>query len=124
MYRYSCSGLFYRSCTDSTDYDTTDSYPAAMQNTFRSFPTDSGGGSYTAVKESYSNSIEIIGETGRPGVKRRRVQHDGSDVSFKMTYRIAGNFRLEKIFAFFAQAHRGRKFFRQIILPSEKILSR
>ena len=29
-----------------------------------------------------------------------------------LLYRIAGNFRLEKIFAFFAQARRGRKFFR------------
>ena len=29
----------------------------------------------------------------------------------KCRYRIAGNFRLEKIFAFFAQARRGRKFF-------------
>ena len=37
-------------------------------------------------------------------------------------YRIAGNFRLEKIFAFFAQACCGRKFFRQIILPSENFV--
>ena len=34
-------------------------------------------------------------------------------------YCIAGNFRLEKIFAFFVQARRGRIFFRRIILPSE-----
>ena len=38
-------------------------------------------------------------------------------------YRIAGNFRLEKIFAFFAQARRGRKFFRRIILPSENFVT-
>ena len=38
-------------------------------------------------------------------------------------YRIAGNFRLEKIFAFFAQVHRGRKYFRRIILPSENFVT-
>ena len=38
-------------------------------------------------------------------------------------YCISGNFRLEKIFAFFAQAHRGRKFFRRIILPSENFVT-
>ena len=36
-------------------------------------------------------------------------------------YRIAGNFRLEKIFA---QARRGRKCFRRIILPSENFVTR
>ena len=40
-----------------------------------------------------------------------------------ITYRIAGNFRLEKIFTFFAQACRGRKFFRRIILPSENFVT-
>ena len=41
----------------------------------------------------------------------------------KSVYRIAGNFRLEKIFTFFAQARRGRKFFRRIILPSENFVT-
>ena len=38
-------------------------------------------------------------------------------------YRIAGNFRLEKIFAFFVQARRGRKFFQRIILPSANFVT-
>ena len=32
-------------------------------------------------------------------------------------YGIAGNFRLEKIFAFFTQAHRGRNFFGKLFYP-------
>ena len=40
-----------------------------------------------------------------------------------LLYHIAGNFRLEKIFAFFAQARCGRKFFRRIILPSENFVT-
>ena len=40
----------------------------------------------------------------------------------RFTYRIAGNFRLEKIFAFFAQARCGRKFFQRIILPSDNFV--
>ena len=43
--------------------------------------------------------------------------------ALSLTYRIAGNFRLEKFFAFFAQARRGRKFFRRILLPSEKFVT-
>ena len=46
-----------------------------------------------------------------------------NDVVKQSMYRIAGNFRLEKIFAFFAQARRGRKFFRRIILPSENFVT-
>ena len=41
----------------------------------------------------------------------------------QVMYRIAGNFCLEKIFAFFAQARRGRNFFRRIILPSENFVT-
>ena len=53
-----------------------------MQNIVWPFPTDGGGGSYTAVKESCSSSVEIIEETVRTSIKRRRVQHDGhEDVS-------------------------------------------
>ena len=42
---------------------------------------------------------------------------------FLKVIQLAGNFRLEKIFAFFAQARRGRKFFRRIILPSENFVT-
>ena len=41
---------------------------------------------------------------------------------FNVQYRIAGNFHLEKIFAFFAQAGCGRKFFGKLFYPV-KILS-
>ena len=36
-------------------------------------------------------------------------------------YRIAGNFRLEKIFAFFAQACRGRNFFGELFYPVKNL---
>ena len=39
-----------------------------------------------------------------------------------MTYHIAGNFCLEKIFAVFTLVRCGRKFFRRIILPSENFV--
>ena len=42
-----------------------------------------------------------------------------SIVTVCIIYCIIRNFRLEKIFVFFAQVRCGRKFFRRIILPSE-----
>ena len=47
------------------------------------------------------------------------VVNDQCHNNYNNTYRIGGNFRLEKIFAFFAQARRGRKFFRRTILPGQ-----
>ena len=54
-----------------------------------------------------------------------QVHHTSGDAVFStaiLSYRIAGNFRLEKIFAFFTQVCHGRKFFRRIILPSENFI--
>ena len=50
------------------------------------------------------------------------IATDGTVVTNVTVQCIAGNFRLEKIFAFFTQARRGRKFFQQIILLSENFV--
>ena len=42
-------------------------------------------------------------------------------ISSKSIYRIAGNYRLEKIFAFFAQARRGRMIINQLFYLVFKI---
>ena len=41
----------------------------------------------------------------------------------EIIYRVAQNFRPEKIFAFFAQVHGGRNFFQRTILLSENFVT-